>query len=45
MRIYVTEKAAAILEAILGSMVRALQRGDKVVIRRFGSFHTRQRGA
>lgn len=39
------EQAAVIVDAILGSMVRALQRGDKVEIRGFGSFHTRQRPA
>lgn len=31
--------------AIFDSVVRALQSGDKVEIRGFGSFHTRQRGA
>jgi integration host factor subunit beta len=32
-----------IIEAILDSVVRALRRGDKVEIRGFGSFRTRQR--
>jgi integration host factor subunit beta len=32
-----------ILEAIFGSIVRALRAGDHVEIRGFGSFHTRQR--
>ena len=32
-----------IIEAILASVVRALRRGDKVEIRGFGSFRTRQR--
>ena len=31
------------LEAILSSIVRGLRSGDKVEIRRFGSFRTRQR--
>ena len=32
-----------IIEAIFDSVVRALRRGDKIEIRGFGSFHTRQR--
>jgi integration host factor subunit beta len=39
------QQAADIVEAILNSMVGALQRGDWVEIRGFGSFHTRQRAA
>ena len=39
------ERAAIIVEAILGSMVRAVQRGDRIEIRGFGSFNTRQRAA
>jgi integration host factor subunit beta len=35
----------AIVDQIFGSIVRALQAGDKVEIRGFGSFHTRQRKA
>ena len=39
-----TEKdSAAIVEAILDSMVRALRSGDRIEIRGFGSFNTRQR--
>ena len=38
-------QASAIVEIILGSMVRALERGERVEIRGFGSFDTRQRGA
>jgi len=34
-----------IVEAILGSLVRALRGGDKIEIRGFGSFRTRQRQA
>src|ERR1700730_14617502 len=34
-----------ILDQILASIVRALQAGDKVEIRGFGAFHTRQRKA
>ena len=37
--------AAIIVERILDSMVRAIERGDKVEIRGFGSFHTRPRRA
>jgi integration host factor subunit beta len=33
----------AIVEAILASMVRALRDGDRIEIRGFGSFRTRQR--
>jgi integration host factor subunit beta len=36
-------EANSILDVILGSMARALRNGDKVEIRGFGSFHTRQR--
>jgi integration host factor subunit beta len=36
---------AVIVERILDSMVRAIDRGDKVEIRGFGSFRTRQRQA
>src|SRR5947209_3064534 len=39
------KEAAAIVERILDSMVHALDRGDKVEIRGFGSFRTRQRRA
>ena len=39
------QEAAVIVERILDSMVHALQRGDKIEIRRFGSFRTRQRRA
>src|ERR1700756_2867959 len=39
------KEAAVIVERILDSMVRALDRGDKVEIRGFGSFRTRQRRA
>ncbi len=39
------QQAAVIVETILGSMVRALQRDERVEIRGFGSFHTRQRAA
>src|ERR1700730_10231917 len=35
----------AIVDQIFASMVRALQAGDKVEIRGFGTFHTRQRKA
>jgi integration host factor subunit beta len=38
------KEAHGILDAILESMVRALQSGDKVEIRGFGSFNTRLRG-
>ena len=37
--------AMIIVESILSSMVRAIDRGDKVEIRGFGSFRTRQRQA
>jgi integration host factor subunit beta len=37
------KEAAAILEYILDSMARAIKHGDKVEIRGFGSFGTRQR--
>ena len=39
------EQAAEIVEVIISSMVRALQHGERIEIRGFGSFHTRQRGA
>jgi integration host factor subunit beta len=38
-------EGAIIVECILGSMSRAIQRGDKVEIRGFGSFRTRERRA
>jgi len=45
-RLKISEKeATAILEHILTSLVRALERGDKVEIRGFGTFGTRQRRA
>src|SRR5215468_4656211 len=37
--------AECIVETVLSSIVRALQSGDKVEIRGFGSFRTRQRQA
>jgi len=37
--------AEIILECILGSMVRAIERGEKIEIRRCGTFGTRARGA
>jgi len=37
--------AALIVKCILDSIVRALRRGDKVEIRGFGTFRTRQRQA
>ncbi len=36
-------EASTILDTILGSIARAVRNGDKVEIRGFGSFHTRQR--
>jgi integration host factor subunit beta len=39
------KEAAIIVEHILGGMVHAIARGDKVEIRGFGSFHTRPRRA
>src|SRR5438132_14303583 len=39
------KEAAVIVERILDSMAHALDRGDKVEIRGFGSFRTRQRRA
>ena len=39
------KEAALLVELILDSIVRAIDRGDKVEIRGFGSFHTRQRQA
>jgi nucleoid DNA-binding protein len=41
----IPRKAAVIVERILESLVHALDRGDKVEIRGFGSFRTRQRKA
>ena len=38
-------EAAIIVQCILGSMTRAIERGDKVEIRGFGSFRTRERRA
>jgi integration host factor subunit beta len=35
--------AETVVEIILSSIVRALRGGDKVELRHFGSFHTRQR--
>ena len=37
------KEAAAIVERILDSIVHTLQRGDRVEIRGFGTFHTRPR--
>ena len=37
------KEAEVIVEAIFGSVVRALKNGDKIEIRGFGSFRTRQR--
>ena len=37
------EDSQVIIEAILDSVVRALRGGDKIEIRGFGSFRTRQR--
>ena len=39
------KESEAVVCAIFDSIVRALQSGDKVEIRGFGSFHTRQRRA
>src|SRR5690242_19929453 len=39
------KEAALVVELILDSMVRALYQGDKVEIRSFGSFRTKQRSA
>jgi integration host factor subunit beta len=39
------KEAEAIVQYILDSMVHAIDRGDKVEIRGFGSFGTRPRGA
>ena len=39
------KEAAAIFEYILNSMVRALDRGEKIEIRGFGTFRTRPRRA
>jgi integration host factor subunit beta len=35
--------AAVIVECIFDSMVKAIERGDKIEIRGFGTFRTRQR--
>ena len=37
------KESDAVVSAIFDSIVRALRTGDKVEIRGFGSFHTRQR--
>jgi len=37
------KEAALLLDLILTTMVRAIQRGEKVEIRGFGTFNTRQR--
>jgi integration host factor subunit beta len=37
------KQAAVIVECILDSMVKAIERGDKIEIRGFGTFRTRQR--
>jgi integration host factor subunit beta len=37
------KEAAVIVECVLDSMVKAIERGDKVEIRGFGTFRTRQR--
>ena len=39
------KEAHLIVETICGSIVRALRTGDKIELRGFGSFHTRQRRA
>ena len=39
------QEAAVIVEHILDSMIHAIERGEKVEIRGFGSFRTRQRRA
>ena len=39
------KEAEVIVEAIFSSIVRALRTGDKIEIRGFGSFRTRQRQA
>ncbi len=39
------KEAAVIVERILDSIVRAIRRDDKVEIRGFGVFRTRQRGS
>jgi len=38
------KESDTVVSAMLDSIVRALRSGDKVEIRGFGSFHTRQRG-
>jgi nucleoid DNA-binding protein len=37
------QEAAVVVERILDSMIHAIERGDKVEIRGFGTFRTRQR--
>jgi integration host factor subunit beta len=37
------EESEAVVETIFGSMISALQSGDRLEIRGFGSFRTRQR--
>ena len=39
------DEAEAVVEQIIASMVRALRAGDKIELRGFGSFHTRDRKA
>jgi integration host factor subunit beta len=39
------KESEVIVEAIFGSVVRALRSGDKIEIRGFGSFRTRERQA
>jgi integration host factor alpha subunit len=38
-------KAAEVVETIFDEIKRALQQGDAVILRRFGSFHVRDRQA
>jgi integration host factor subunit beta len=38
-----TKESDVIVQSIFGRMVKALRRGEKIEIRGFGSFHTRQR--
>ncbi len=42
---FTRKDSEVIVEAIFGSVVRALREGDKIEIRGFGSFRTRQRKA
>jgi integration host factor subunit beta len=37
------KESDVIVQSIFGSMVKALRRGEKIELRGFGSFHTRQR--